>query len=388
VGRGIWVCLGVAAALATPPLVVVGCGAGDRPELVTPPDHDGGHGGLADASSPDAASADAPDALDAPDAPLAEVRVGITANPLDDAPGAAKEAALVTFAAGVRVVVERRRWADLDDAALAALASDVAFDVAHGARVVLELDVVDRLSDGRPNALAGLAWDDAQLVAALDERIDALLAASGTGVDALVLGRDVDVFLAEHEPSRGSFEVMATHALEHVHASAASPPGLRVGVGFSYEGAAAPDPSFALLRDGSDLVPLTYVPGLSGAPPAASAIAPALDSMIAAASGKPVALVAVGVPSRGAGSSDDKQALFHATFFAALAPRRASFPIASVFELDDLAPAACDALAAEQGEAPDGAFAESACSLGLFLGAEPKPAWIEVVKGAAAFASP
>jgi hypothetical protein len=75
--------------------------------------------------------------------------------------------------------------------------------------------------------------------------------------------------------------------------------------------------------------------------------------------------------------------------FDALEARRESVALLNVVELHDATPLACQALAADQGKPPTGPFTDYACSLGLFeVGDTARPAWAEVQKGAAKFASP
>ncbi|HSN99740.1 MAG TPA: hypothetical protein VLS89_15700, partial [Candidatus Nanopelagicales bacterium] len=203
-------------------------------------------------------------------------------------------------------------------------------------------------------------------------------------------GRDVDAYLVERPSERAGFEAAATDACAYAVAHPAAPPDLRVGVGFSLAGAAS-GASFPALLDAGQIAAFSYLPGLAdGQAAPTSDIAGALDQMAALSGGRPVVLQEIGYPSAAeAGSADDKQRLFFATLFQALAPRRASFPFVNVAELHDPAQPACDARVIAQGEPPSGTYAAFACSLGLVDrdGME-KPAWAEVAIGAATFASP
>jgi hypothetical protein len=87
--------------------------------------------------------------------------------------------------------------------------------------------------------------------------------------------------------------------------------------------------------------------------------------------------------------SEEQQRLFFQRFFDALGPRRSAFAFVNVDELHDRSLAVCHAYAASQGVELQSAFASFACSLGLFgRGEASKPAWREVLDGAATFASP
>jgi hypothetical protein len=347
-------------------------------------------GGTSDADGGEDASP--PDASDAGDAP---VILGVTPSPRSDqdggpTPGEILDAELTTFAAGVRGVVVTRTLAELEQGGAAALEPIGDFYTAHGKQVLFNLALVDRAADGRPPPLAALPWSDPAVIGAVHAAVDQIVG-SFDGLAYLTFGRDADVYLGAHPAERGSFEALARGACAYAGAHPAPPLPIGAGVGFSFEGATASDPSFLELLDAGPIVVLSYIPGLAdGQAPPASGVAGALDGMAALAGGRPVVLQAAGYPSAmEAGSSDEKQRLFFETLFDALGPRRAAFPFVNVVELHDPSTAACEARVTAQGEDPGGAFARFACSLGLFdqAGAD-KPAWMEVATGAAAFASP
>jgi hypothetical protein len=333
---------------------------------------------------------------DAGDAGVSPVLIGITPSPRSDHAGPPTagdllEAELATFAVGVRGVVVTRALHELDSNAYTALAAQGDFYEAHGKRVLMNLAIVDRAADGRPAPLDTFTWDHPDVITAVHTAIDGLFASFGGELAYLTFGRDVDFYLAGHPGMRGAFEHLVEDACAYAARHGSAPVGLRVGAGFSFDGAASPDPSFDTLLDAGDVAVLSYLPGLKdGSAAPASTVAAALDSMTALAGGKPVVLQALGYPSApGADGSEEKQQLFFQTFFDALAPRRSVFELVNVVELHDPAAVACEAYAAAQGQSPDGAFASFVCSLGLFdQGATAKPAWLEVAAGAAAFATP
>ncbi|MCC6557147.1 MAG: hypothetical protein IT372_29695 [Polyangiaceae bacterium] len=386
----------VIAALAASALAVLAScddGAADPPP--GGPGTGGGAGTPYDGGTSDADGGGGGTSADAGDAGVTPVLVGVTPSPRSDdgepTAGDRLEAELTTFAVGVRAVVVTRALRDLqDDAAWAALDALGDLYAAHDKRVLFDLTIVDRAADGRPAPLDALAWDDPAVALAVHQAIDGVLARFGGQLSYLALGRDVDVYLADHPDERAAFEALAAGACAHASGSPAAPEGLRVGVGFSFDGAGA-DPSFAPLLDAGDVAVLSHVPGrAAGQAAPASTVAGALDAMTALAGGRPVVLRGVGYPSSlAAGGSEEKQRLFFRTLFDALAPRRAAFELINVVELHDPAPAACDAYAVAQGEPSGGPFASFSCSLGLFdQGATARPAWLEVASGAAAFATP
>jgi hypothetical protein len=386
----------VLGAAAVVPAALAACGGGDPTGAATTPGAGGGAVAPFDGGTVDA-PADGPAALaDAADAAVAPVLVAITPNPRNEGavppgPDDVLAAEVDTIAAGARAVVLTRPMRDLDAAGLAGLSAEGAFFTSHGQLVVLNITMVDRAADGRPDALAGKAWDDPASFAALHDVIDGAVARLGTNLAGLTFGRDVDVYLAKHPSERPALRAFAAEACGHARQRVGASAPLGVGVAFSFEGATTPDPSFAPVLAACSAAVLSYMPGLGGSNVApASAIAGAVDAMIGAASGKPIVLQALGYPSASlVGASPDKQALFFQTFFEALAPRRRAFALVDVFELHDLGPNACAALASAQGESPSGPFALYACSTGLHAaGDQAKPAWLDVLAGIAQFAAP
>ena len=257
--------------------------------------------------------------------------------------------------------------------------------------ISFSLAFVDGASSGLPPVVAGLPWTSLDVVSAAHASIDAALGALGGRARFFVLGRDVDVRLAAFPAERPSFEAFTKELVAYVHAHPLAPPGVSVGVGFSFAAVSSSDPSFEPLLAASDVMVVSYLPGL-GAPEVGltSDLPTDADTMIVRASGKPVVIESIGYPSSSVvGSSEAKQALFLDTLFSALEPRRVGFAFVNVDALHDLGPVRCAAFATEKGE-PDGSvFTAFACSLGLATSlGQAKPAWTSFVKGAAAFASP
>ena len=113
-----------------------------------------------------------------------------------------------------------------------------------------------------------------------------------------------------------------------------------------------------------------------------------LDAIDGVEPGRPVALIEVGYPSSPLlGGSEDAQAVFYGSLFAALDSRRASFPVVVASRLHDLDEAACAAEGAELGE-EDPLVLAYRCSTGVRSSADaPKLAWTSVLAGAAKLAS-
>jgi hypothetical protein len=386
-----WLLLG-AIPLATA-VATVACDGRDLRQVPTGPGAIDG-GPMLDAGWPEASIEDAGGSGDAGDASDSPVIVSITPSPAGDGSptiGEVIDARLKVLAAGARGVVVRRSFRELDAAALAALAQEGAFYGKHGIRVTFTLALVDRAEDTRPSYLTDLPWDSVEVRDEVNQAIEGSIDALGPVLGHLVIGRDVDVYLAGHPEERAAFEVFAEDALEHARAHPGAPPDLRVGVGFSFLAATAPDPSFAPLLEASDMAVLSYLPGLGEEEVGLThTIVADADAMVASAGKRRILLEALGYPSSSVvGGSVLKQKLFLETFFGALGPRRASFAFVNVEMLGDLGPVRCGERAAAQGEPADGPYAAYICSLGLVtVSAEDKPAWTSFLQGAAAFASP
>jgi hypothetical protein len=392
--RGVrWVFAGTALAFAV--TCAAACDVDGLIELPRDPVDGGGGTVLPDGGGPDAdgSAEDAPD--DVSDAGVSPVWIGVTANPRGDTPGGPTasdkvEAKLTTIAAGARGAVVSRAWRDLDaDGALEDLSGEASLYAQHGVPVLFNLAVVDRVADGRPAALTTLPWSDQQIITQLELTIDALLGVLGPSLRYLTFGRDLDRYLVENPAQRPALVGLAEYACIYARAHPDAADDLEVGVAFSFQGATAPDPSFAALLRVSDIAAISYLPGLEPEEPQVG-IAASLDAVIAGVRGKPIVLQAIGAPSAGkATSSEASQQQFYDEFFAALAPRRAAIAWVNAFELHDLGSDACAAYAADQGEDPTGEFAVASCSVGLFtVSATPKAAWAEVLNGMATFASP
>ena len=393
----------IAAAFFTPALFAAalslsgGCDRSLLPELVFPPD--GGVGGgpsFYDGGS-DAGDAGSPTLPDAGDAGPEAVLVGILPTPKTNGDGKPTvgeklEAKLTTLAAGVRVAVISVPWSALAAGGEPDLAAEVAFYTQHKRTIIVNLAVVDRRADARPEELTMLAWDAPEVFAAADATLDSLLQKIGPDLSGLTFGRDIDVFIEAHPDQRAAIEAFTSHVSAFAKTHASAPPELKVAAAVSFEGlVTSPSPSLEVLLSSSDIAAISYIPGLAeGGVVPASEVATQLDKMIAAAAGRPILLQALGYPSDPmTGSSLEKQSLFFDTFWGALAPRRAFFPWVNVAELHDLGPAACEAYAVSQGETKDSKPAAFFCSLGLFTSAgEEKPSWSSVLEGSAAFASP
>lgn len=370
-------------------IALAGCSVGGNLEIPTAPTGGGGAGSGAAAGSGGAAGSESAGGGGASSG-VSPVLVGITPTPSTSSPGAELEARLTVLAAGTRAVVLALPWDGVAGPEGDSLEADAAFFAEQKRRVLLRLDVVDRLVDRRPGALAGVAWDAPEMIAAAEETIDWMLESTGAEVRFLTFGRDVDVYLDAHPGERAAFVAFMKVVIAHAKVHLDAPADLALGVSFS-TAAPAVEPAFADLAVASDVIGFSYLPGLGTFEAGAwSGVASTITTIADAAGKKPIVLEAAGFATDAAAAgAEDSQQKFFAALFGAVSARRSSFALVNVVELFDAEPAACSAWAEAQGAPPDGPLAAYACSLGLFSsGGSPRPAWSAVLAGAAALSTP
>lgn len=357
------------------------------PELPVDPSGTGG-GFVGDAGDHDAAGGDggAPPIGDG--GPPAQVWAALAAPPADgdpDGPGA-YQAELAAFSLGARGVVLEASFRDLCDAdgavdpvAVGALAARAQAHVDAGRRVHLELAAARRGLDLRPTALASLAWDDAAVVGAWVAVAEAVLDAA-PGVWCVGAGVAVDATLADAPP----FVTFALDARAEL-ASLPAPPRLSLGLlaGGLIAGTAPDQPQSPalMLANAFDVVRVTYLPEVDGAPASPLDL---VDALLAALPDRTFLLEAGAAPS-----SPDDQALFHARLRTTITSHRDRFPFVRFVQARDVEGEGCVAYAGLQGLDPSSDAASALCATGV-LGVDgaPKPALAELLTSLATLAAP
>ena len=367
--------------------LVVGWGCEDEPTpTITPSGTATGFGGgLQDAGNGDGSLDAASDGSGLQDGGLMPVYLALVANPSQSdatppTPAEQIEAELTAFAAGVGAVSLDVGWDELDADLLAARVSDYR---QRGLAVLVSLLVVDGEQSRLPASLTGQAWNAPATVAALEGSLAQILSATGTDIDTLILGRDVNRYLEAQPAESDALQALLHAGIVELDALGASPPARAIGLGFV---AADPQTAYLDLASVGNVVALSYFPGL-GEPtfPTQTSATKDLDAMIALANGRPLVLQAVGYPSATSlDSSADTQALQLDALFSALDPRREHVAAVVVHMLHDVVGEGCDALLASRGLDPGPPLSEHVCSLGLRdeLG-EPKAAWQRFLQAAA-----
>jgi hypothetical protein len=365
-----------------------GCNGSDNSATTGPPTGPGPGGGSHDGGAAGNGAAGGAGGAGLSDGGQGPVYLSVDPNPAwpegeppDD--GDVLLAKLTTYAAGARAAVVALRWSDVDEATLAELAAEVADHRAHAREVTLVLLVVDGIVAHKPDVVAGAAWDDSETVTLLLAHLDAIQAAVGSELFALVLGREVDAYQARTPRDAAALGTLLSEGVNHLGS------GSTVGVGLRYRRTAGAAYT-ALLALGSAAV-FSYFPA-AGKTRVDPAINPAsdLDSMISLAAMRPVLLESVGFTSAEAlGASLEVQRHHLETFVSALLPRRGAFPLVNLHHLHDRNPAACATFAAERGYQVEHPLMTFLCAAGLRQAAgEPKEAWYELLSAAATLSSP
>lgn len=371
------------------------CDGGGPLLLYVPTDGaDGGDGSL-DGGDGDGSLDGSDPFADGGDAGLYPVLLSITANTAGDGPVDPGELVVsrdVVMGTAVRASLLRRSPRELEDPTLlSSLGDDAAYFASRGLVLSYTWSVVDGASNGLPPPLAGLGWGSPVVASAMRASVDLALSKLPGGASYFVVGRDVDQYLSAHPSERASFEAFAKDFLGYVRAHPLSPKGARVGVGFSFVSGAPKDASFATLFAASDMMVVSYVPGLEKVTAGSTGtIGADVDMMVEIAGDKPVMLESIGYPSSVAiGGSEVAQTLFVESTLSAILARRHRFAYVNVDMLYDLGLQRCAALAMKKGVPVDGPYATFICSLGLRTASGvDKPAWPAFLQGASAFAPP
>lgn len=376
------------AALLTAALALAACS--DGPEVVT---STGGAsagigGGVQPTGGGGAAGAGGGNGGAEPMGGMAPVRLGVIANTTSSvpAPGDLALAELTALAAGVRSVVVDLPLRDVDVPTVNALALRIDDYAQRDLAVVLNLLVVDGHADLRPEALTTEAWNAPTTVAALDSALSTVVAAAGSDLSALVIGRRVDAYLLEHPGDEAALVELLVGGMAQLEAEA-----IPRGIGLTYVADQQAPATYRVLAALGDTSALAYLPGLGLEQLAADiSHAKALDTMIELAEGRPIHLYAAGYPSAASiGSSADVQAQQLDGLFDALDSRRTAFPLVVIQQLHDLDAPSCEAVVTTQGLEAGDPLGDHWCSTGLRdVDGAPKPAFGRFLQAAAHFAQP
>jgi len=288
--------------------------------------------------------------------------------------------------AGVSVVHLAFNWNEIETApqvygnAFLGIA-DIYFP-ARGVTVYLTLQPINTVRTEVPSDLAGLAWDDPQMIARFNQLLDYVFAQiPAVDVGVLAIGNEVDGVLAsaaEYAAYKRFF--LATRA----HARTLRP-GLRVGVTAMFDGLmGSPRDWLVDLNAAADFVSVTYYPITAFMVRAPTVVAGDFAALVALYPNKAIVVQECGYPSSpDCGSTEQMQRDFVVEAFRAW-DAQPGIEHVSFFKQTDWADATVDSLLVYYGfSTPE--FRGFLGSLGMrrFDGTA-KPAWNTFVAEAAA----
>jgi hypothetical protein len=200
---------------------------------------------------------------------------------------------------GVSVVHLSLNWNDIEtapqvyDNALLGIAN--LYFPARGLTVHLTLRPINTVRVEVPSDLAGLAWDDPQMIARFNQMLDyvfAQLPAVDLGV--LAIGNEVDGVLltqADYAAYKVFFEATRAHARSLA-------PGLRVGVTAMFPGLTGASRDWLVdLNAAADFVSVTYYPLTAGFVRDPTVVGGDFAALVALYPGKPIVVQECGYPS-------------------------------------------------------------------------------------------
>jgi len=252
--------------------------------------------------------------------------------------------------------------------------------------VVLVVRMLDTNARPMPADLATRRFNDPELVERFNALIDAVAKQPGIArVTHVLLGNEVDAYLASHRDEAEDFAFFFRRAAEHVRLRL---PGVRVGTILTHDGVRGQLDLFRRLKADSDFVDYTYYPiGAQWRMRPVREVEADLAFLAQQAGDKPFAFTEIGYSaSHLNGSSEARQADFVRAVFRALGPSQRAGRIEFILyhALYDYPPGFCRPYAAEQGIGRSDQFCAFVEHLGLrsYATGKPRPAWDAFVEGA------
>jgi len=315
--------------------------------------------------------------------------LSISASPRQDPPAQGQDyinAFELGYKAGARGEFDSHTWQTLEPSAGRFVLDEIkdTFNFARdrGLVVLLGIQVINTSAKETPPDLAGAPFDSPQMKRRFHALIDALRPHVNKQLTYLSIGNEVDEYLGAHAGEWGSYKNFYQDAVAYVHSVL---PGVKVGVTTTFEGAKGGQASrVADLNANSDVFIMTYYPlGANFVVRGANAPVADFPQMVQLAKARPVVLQEVGYPAAGQlSSSEQAQADFVKTVFAAWKAAGGSIPFLNFFMLHDFPPKMCDDLARYYGVGGAN-FKAYLCSLGLRqVNGTPRAAWQAFTRGA------
>lgn len=309
---------------------------------------------------------------------------GISANPVatGDFSTAGKQAALVSaIAAGSNFVTIETSWGQLEPTPgqydLSSISSQLAWSAQYNQNTVLTIKTIDTTATAIPPDLAGLAWNNPQVLSRWQGVLKAVLASLNPRIKWINLGNEVDPYLTAYPAQLAPFAAFVQAGQATI---AAANPSILTGVVFAFDSYHLNNSVFLALNAQMQQISFTYYDTNSADATAVqrspSDIPFDLADMVTAAGGKPLVLTEVGYSSSTAiGSSTAMQQTFYADALNAFTNAGGQLTGASFSFMSDFPAATVASLASAYG-AGGASWVSWIAELGLFdEEGNAKPAW-------------
>lgn len=251
----------------------------------------------------------------------------------------------------------------------------------HGLRVVLSIPVVDTVSTFVPSDLAGQKLDSAAVIARAQAFVTEVLAQSGPELEYLVLSNEVDINLADGDPTWTELAALTSAMAATAHTLR---PDVKTGVSVTASAVLGNNANAIAALNASDIAFVNYYS--AGNFGNTSGDVEADVAAVVAATGRPVVFKEFGYATGALlNGSEAGQADFVSHAFAAWDAHDDRIPLLIYSRMFDGDITTCTAQAMSYGETGNQAFIQFLCSLGLRTYADqPKQAWTTFVAAATA----
>lgn len=246
---------------------------------------------------------------------------------------------------GVKVLFISHKWSELEPApgklAPDKLGRDMAGSSALGFQIALTLQTLDTNNRTLPSDLMDRRFDDPEMRRRFAALLTALAPRLTSRVRWVMLGNEVDVYLAAHPQEAEAFAGMMEDGEALLRRLR---PDVSVGVTTTFDGLATTPGVVKRLLAHADVATMTYYP-LNGdfTVRPVSDVARDFTAMVAAAGTKPLLIQEAGYPMASLlGSSEEKQAEFVDAVFAAMTRHKDRIACVNFFLLYDFSPQMTD----------------------------------------------
>jgi hypothetical protein len=224
-------------------------------------------------------------------------------------------------------------WLDIADSYYSAAGIDVALVIAPIDTNVLHV----------PNDLAGIPFDDAEMITRFQSFIEYTLSQlASVELVSISIGNEIDAYLASDPARWQAYEVFYSKAAEHIRSIH---PGYKIGVKSMFDGLihAHPD-ELREMNQHSDVILTTYYPLESDfSVRSPDTVFNDFELITSAYPDKPIYFLEIGYPSSNtSGSSEDAQASFVVNVFEAWDDHSQQIEVMNFTWLHDISPAEVD----------------------------------------------